>query len=168
MNIKRNEIIQWLTDESWFLEACYKIAPNKDTAEELYQYAFLAILEKPNKQIEEIYEGGYIRFYVVRLLYNAIHGKCSPFAKHRIQESDEVEDRFSDEESIPYKEAQEIKYEAIERTLPKLHWYERKIFEIWMEGNSARAIHRQTKISINEILRVIKKVKQQIRDEYNS
>jgi DNA-directed RNA polymerase specialized sigma24 family protein len=166
--IKRDEIIEHLTTESWFKEACYKIAPNKDVGDELYQYAFLKLLEKPSKQIEEIYEGGYIRFYVVRLLYNAIHGKCSPFDKNRLWNYEEVCDIQEDEDHSEIILLREKKYNSIEKVVAQLYWYDREIFTMWQNGNSARAIHRQTKISINEVLRVIKKVKQLINDEYNS
>ena len=99
---------------------------------------------------------------------NAVHGKFSPFSKHRIFEHEEVEDTIAVDESISTKEIEEIKYEVIESTVSNLYWYDRKIFELWSQGFSARKIHRETKISVNEVLRVIKKVKQQILDNYDT
>jgi DNA-directed RNA polymerase specialized sigma24 family protein len=165
--IKKAEIIEQLSKEQWFKDACRKIAPSKDVAEELYQYAFLVLLEKPNKQIEEIYEGGYLKFYCIRILSNAIHGKFSPFSKNRIYEHEEVADTIAVDESINQKEIEETYFQAIESTLSTLYWYDRKIFELWSNGYSARKIHRETKISVNEVLKVLKKVKQQIIDNYN-
>ena len=62
----------------------------------------------------------------------------------------------------------EMQLNTIEKVVNKNNWYEREIFTQWASGSSAREIHRQTKISLREVLRVIKEVKEQIRNEYNN
>lgn len=128
----------------------------------------MVLLEKPSKQIEDIHANGYLKFFVIRLLTNAIHGKYSPFDKHRIFgfESDEKEE--VDDTDYSDKWIKEIRYNCIESVLNRTYWYERQIFEMWFSGNSARSINRQTKIAVNEVLRVIKKVKQEIIEEYGT
>jgi hypothetical protein len=39
------------------------------------------------------------------------------------------------------------------------YFYERELFKLWCSGMSARAIHRKTDISVREVLRVIKLMK---------
>ena len=102
------------------------------------------------------------------MLTNAIHGRYSPFDKHRIfgLESDNKEE--IDETDYTDKFIKEIRYNCIEKVLNETYWYERQIFEMWFKGNSARSIHRKTKIAVNEVLRVVKKVKQDILNEYGT
>jgi hypothetical protein len=40
------------------------------------------------------------------------------------------------------------------------YFYERELFKLWCSGMSARAIHRKTDISVREVLRVIKLMKE--------
>jgi membrane-bound inhibitor of C-type lysozyme len=60
----------------------------------------------------------------------------------------------------------ENKYKLIENVVSKNKWYEREIFTMWSNGESARSIHRKTKITLREVLRVIKDIKRQIINEY--
>lgn len=59
----------------------------------------------------------------------------------------------------------ESRQNAIENTMNENHWYEREIMRRWMEGNSARQIHRDTQISVREVLRVIKYMKEQMNNK---
>ena len=70
--------------------------------------------------------------------------------------------------SLDEKITKEIQLTTIEKVVNKNNWYEREIFSQWSNGSSAREIHRQTKISLREVLRVIKEVKEQIKNEYNN
>jgi hypothetical protein len=48
----------------------------------------------------------------------------------------------------------------INQVTESAYFYERELFKLWCSGMSARAIHRQTDISVREILRVIKLMKE--------
>jgi hypothetical protein len=48
----------------------------------------------------------------------------------------------------------------INQVTEEAYFYERELFKLWCSGMSARAIHRQTDISVREILRVVKLMKE--------
>jgi hypothetical protein len=47
----------------------------------------------------------------------------------------------------------------INQVTESAYFYERELFKLWSSGMSARAIHRKTDISVREVLRVIKLMK---------
>jgi hypothetical protein len=47
----------------------------------------------------------------------------------------------------------------INQVTESAYFYERELFKLWCSGMSARAIHRKTDISVREVLRVIKLMK---------
>jgi hypothetical protein len=48
----------------------------------------------------------------------------------------------------------------INQVTESAYFYERELFKLWCSGMSARAIHRKTDISVREVLRVIKLMKE--------
>lgn len=155
-----------LSKADWLTKATYNIAKNKELARELYQFYFLTILEKPDDQIEKIYKDGYIQFWTIRLLYLAVNGNRHPFTHSRIYDQYDVYNLDLPSEVDLFEEREEE--EAIElnrinkinKITDDAYFYERELFKLWCSGQSARAIHRQTDISVREILRVVKIMKE--------
>ena len=61
------------------------------------------------------------------------------------------------------KQAEGIELERINKinqVTESAYFYERELFKLWCSGMSARAIHRKTDISVREVLRVIKLMKE--------
>ena len=53
--MKKAEIIEELSKAEWLTKATKNIAKGNELARELYQFYFLTILQKPDEQIEKIY-----------------------------------------------------------------------------------------------------------------
>lgn len=155
-----------LSKSDWLTKATQNIAKNNELARELYQFYFLTILEKPDEQIEKIYKDGYIQFWTIRLLYLAVNGNRHPFTHSRIYDNYDVYELDLPNEDDYFEEREET--EAIElNRINKLnqvtddaYFYERELFKLWCSGMSARAIHRKTDISVREVLRVVKIMKE--------
>ena len=164
--MKKAEIIEELSKAEWLTKATKNIAKNNELARELYQFYFLTILQKPDEQIEKIYNDGYIQFWTIRLLYLCINGNRHPFGESRIYDSLDVYDlNLSQEPDLLFEREEEELIEQkrinkINQVTEEAYFYERELFKLWCSGMSARAIHRQTDISVREILRVVKLMKE--------
>lgn len=163
--MKKADIIDELSRSEWLTQATRNIAKNNELARELYQFYFLTILEKPDDYIEKIYNDGYIQFWTVRMLYLCINGNRHPFAHNRIYDQWTMEevDLLDDTEPLLEREEDEQieidRINKINQVTKNAYFYEREIFKMWCSGLSARAIHRQTDISVREVLRVVKLMK---------
>lgn len=159
--MKKADIILELTKAKWLKTATKNIAKDNELARELYQFFFLTILEKPDEQIERIYREGYLQYWAVRVLFLAINGNRHPFQSSRIYDQVDVFSLVLPEQPdllFEREEEEQIelkKINKINKTTADAYFYEREIFKLWCLGMSARAIHRQTDISVREILRVI-------------
>lgn len=155
-----------LSKADWLTQATRNIAKDNELARELYQFYFLTVLEKPDEQIEKIYADGYIQFWTIRLLYLAINGNRHPFGNSRIYDQYDVYELDIAEEDdllLEREEAEQIELNRINKinqVTESAYFYERELFKLWCSGMSARAIHRQTDISVREVLRVIKIMKE--------
>lgn len=160
------EIIQELSKAEWLRKATKNIAKNNELANELYQYFFLTILEKPDEYVEKLHREGYLQFWSIRTLYLCINGNRHPFGESRIYDQYDVyELDFPDEPDILFEREQEEQLEQyrinrINEVTESAYFYERELFKLWCSGMSARAIHRKTDISVREVLRVIKLMKE--------
>lgn len=154
------------------MDTCMKIAKNKDLAEELYQYFFLLLLEKEDEYVEKLYDGGYLQWWSIRVLHTAINGNRHPFQKNRIYDNSDVYemnilDNFTDHlVEREEREEDKNKLQSYEAVMAETYWYERELFKMHLNGMSARSIHRQTNISVREVLRVIKLMKSLIVEKY--
>ena len=122
----------------------------------------------PENKIIDLQNNGYLKYFCVKVMFNQTKSPRQEFNKlfSTIGEYDVNEIELESTDNLEYKITQEKQLNLIENVVSNNHWYEREIFTRWSNGESARSIHRQTKIALREILRVIKQVKKQINDEY--
>lgn len=155
-----------LSKADWLTQATRNIAKDKELARELYQFYFLTMLEKPDEQIEKIYKDGYIQYWTIRLLYLAINGNRHPFGNSRIYDQQDIyELNIADEcDLLLEREEEELieqkRINKINEVTESAYYYEKELFKMWCGGMSARAIHRKTDISVREVLRVVKLMKE--------
>lgn len=164
--MKKADIILELSKSDWLTKATQNIAKNNELARELYQFYFLTILEKPDEQIEKIYKDGYIQFWTIRLLYLAVNGNRHPFTHSRIYDNYDVYELDLPNEDDYFEEREETegielnRINKLNQVTDDAYFYERELFKLWCSGMSARAIHRKTDISVREVLRVVKLMKE--------
>jgi hypothetical protein len=122
----------------------------------------------PEDKLTKVYEDGYIKLFCIKIMWSQsstprqkFYDTMKPIGLFDI-DNIQIEYLNTIEEAIE----KENKYKLIENVVSKNKWYEREIFTMWSNGESARSIHRKTKIALREVLRVIKDIKQQIINEY--
>jgi hypothetical protein len=122
----------------------------------------------PDDKLTKVYEDGYIKLFCIKIMWSQsstprqkFYDTMKPIGLFDI-DNVQIEYLNTLEEAIE----KENKYKLIENVVSKNKWYEREIFTMWSNGESARSIHRKTKIALREVLRVIKDIKQQIINEY--
>jgi hypothetical protein len=122
----------------------------------------------PEDKLTKVYEDGYIKLFCIKIMWSQsstprqkFYDTMKPIGLFDI-DNVQIEYLNTIEEAIE----KENKYKLIENVVSKNKWYEREIFTMWSNGESARSIHRKTKIALREVLRVIKDIKQQIINEY--
>ena len=171
MQIK-DKILKEVAQSNWLQVAAKRISVYSD---DLAQHLLLILCEMPEAKLVNVYNQGFIQHFCIKIMMNQAYGKYQKFNKLmspiglinvydmeiEANECDEIELQFiSDDE--------QKKQNLIKKVVESNRWYEREIFNLWMNGESARSIHRKTTISIREVLRVIKKIKDEINNEYNS
>lgn len=124
----------------------------------------------PESKLIDLQNNGYIKYFCIKVMFNQTNSPRQAFNKlfASIGEYDVYDLELEAKSTLDDKITKEIQLTTIEKVVNKNNWYEREIFSQWSNGSSAREIHRQTKISLREVLRVIKEVKEQIRNEYNN
>lgn len=124
----------------------------------------------PENKLIDLQNNGYLKYFCIKVMFNQTNSPRQAFNKlfATIGEYDVYDLELEAKSTLDDKITKEIQLTTIEKVVNKNNWYEREIFSQWSNGSSAREIHRQTKISLREVLRVIKEVKKQIKNEYNN
>lgn len=167
MHIKDTILIE-VAKSDWLKKASKTIAPLLH--EDLKQHLLLILCEMPEEKLVKLQNDGYLKLFCIKIMWSQstqprqeFFNLYKPIGLYDIQE---INVKFED--TLYQVLDKEEKHRLIEKVVSKNHWYEREIFNRWASGESARSIHRQTKIALREVLRVIKSIKEQIKNEYNN
>jgi len=174
-------LVQQLACDTWTRDTVRTIACNSgrcDLIDDICQDRYLILLEKPAEELMRVYNSGYIKWYIIRTLSIMIRSPRHPLYR-QYASFDSLPDTIgeaAEDAALQAIEAEglngkQVECEAdaiaiLESTLHRLYWYDRDLFRMWMGKRSCRAIARQTGISHREVLRVIKKVQNEIKSEY--
>ena len=119
----------------------------------------------PDYKLIDLQKNGYLKYFCVKVMFNQTKSPRQAFNRlfATIGEYDVHSLDLVELNSVEDKITKENQLTTIEKVVSKNQWYEREIFTQWSNGNSARSIHRQTKISLREVLRVIKEIKEHLK-----
>lgn len=137
-----------------------------DLREDLKQELFIVLCEMDEEKLIEISEKRQLKFYAVRIMLNLIQSKTSPFyykyRKNVVQEFNSNTHTVIDSNFDERRHEQMIKKVAAE--LEVLHWYEKDLFNLYMEsGCNAAELSRDIGIPKRSIYQTIKNVKDKIK-----
>ncbi len=142
--------------------------------DDICQDLYLVLLEKPEAELLKVYNSGYIKWYIVRTLLNMVRSPRHPLAKQYavLETLPGNFDQAADEAASEAIQQQGISCEAdaadvLADTMRRLYWYDAKLFELWCKRPSCRAIAKKTGISHREVLRVINRIKKDIKTHGN-
>jgi DNA-directed RNA polymerase specialized sigma24 family protein len=145
-------------------EAIGKMDP-PDLRDDLRQEIFLVLAEMDEALLIQRYNEGWLRYYIVRTMLNMIKSDRSTFYnrfRRGFEELGDIGERMQDE-------GQEEAEQSLEGHLSQLHWYERKLIEIYSEnGRNVAKISRETGIPYRSLFKTIKKTKALLKTEIKS
>ena len=151
-------VIDLIGDEE-LRELAQKICSVPD---DLIQEVALVIMEMPQEKWLQINEGGYLRFYVVRTMINMATSPRSSFSKlydlHNYEQID-----YDREE---YDQEKEDDLQLLETLIGELHWYDRKILELWLEEGSYRKVAARVDIPFKSIGNSVKRALETLKQNY--
>jgi DNA-directed RNA polymerase specialized sigma24 family protein len=157
----RDEILRIMYEDPDISEAIGKMDP-PDLRDDLRQEIFLVLAEMDEALLIQRYNEGWLRYYIVRTMLNMIKSDRSTFYnrfRRGFEELGDIGERLQDE-------GQEEAEKSIEGHLSQLHWYERKLIEIYSEnGRNVAKISRETGIPYRSLFKTIKKTKALLKTE---
>lgn len=165
MQIKDKILIEVATSE-WLKKAAKTVS--RTNYDDLSQHLLLILCEMNEDKLIKLYNDGYLKLFCIKVMWKQSTAPRQEFFKQvkTTGDFDVYEIDLMANETIEEVIEKENKLNTIDKVVSKNQWYEREIFNQWANGESARSIHRKTKISLREILKVINNVKKQITNEY--
>ena len=156
-------------------------------AQDLVQEFYLSTLEYPNPQkLEQVIADGNFIFWGTRIMVNMYIRERGYFKQKYYKEKTGTRTDFADldhlmeftylleniQDVIEDKMLLEKQYTIIQEKLSELHWYDRKIIEVYYgintpdgKGYSVRGLSKATGISASSLFHTIKKTKKHLKSE---
>ena len=155
----RDKAVIDLLGDNELRELAQKICSVPD---DLIQEVALVIMEMPHSKWLQINEGGYLRFYVVRTMLNMATSPRSSFSKlYNLHNYEKV-----DYDREDYDQEKEDDLQLLETLMDELHWYDRKILEMWLEEGSYRKVAAKVDIPFKSIGNSVKRALETLKKNY--
>ena len=155
----RDQAIIDLLGDQELRELATKICSIPD---DLIQEVALVLMEMSHEKWQQINEGGYLRFYVVRTMMTMATSPRSSFSKlYDLHNHNKV-----DHEREDYDWEKEEDISLIETLMQELHWYDREVLKLWLEEGSYRKVAKKVDIPYKSIGNTVKKTIETLRANY--
>jgi hypothetical protein len=148
----RDNIISELYESKDINDAINKMEPYW-LRDDLKSEVFLVLCEMNEERLFQMYNDGYLKYFIVRTILNMAKSDRSNFARTFRRVYEPIEDIGSTE---PYDESLTTKLYA---SMEILHWYEKEIFRLFSETGNLLQVSRDTNIPYRSLLKTIKKVR---------
>jgi len=136
-------------------EAIGKMQPY-ELQDDLRQEVFLVLCEMNEEKLFEMFEQGYLKYFIVRTILNMAKSDRSGFYKKFRQLYQEIPLSYE----VKKEEYDETLVIKLEEGMQVLHWYEAELLKLYAEnGKNLLAISRDTKIPYRSLLKTIRKAK---------
>lgn len=150
--MKREQIITELYLSKDIGDAIGKMKPI-ELQDDLRQEVFLVLCEMEEDRLLQMFNDGYLKYFIVRTILNMAKSDRSNFSRTFRRVYEEVSDNYQVEvydESISDK---------LRKSMEVLHWYEKEIFRLYSESGNLLQVSRDTGIPYRSLLKTVKKVK---------
>jgi hypothetical protein len=152
---KRDFIIQEMYLSTDINDAIGKMNPI-DLQDDLRQEVFLVLCEMDEEKLFEMYDGGYLKYFIVRTILNMAKSDRSNFYKKFRQVYQEIPLTYE----VKKEDYDEGLMNKLEKGLEVLHWYEAELLKLYANnGKNLLAISRETKIPYRSLIKTIRKAK---------
>ena len=167
---------------SKFRTMCYGLTHDKEAIDDAVQELMLYFMQMNVQILKDIYikdgEEGLIRYGAVALRRSLTSKRSAYYYKYKkyyanlINLSYKTTTTQKNYYKSIYNIAQEVEedikeknIQKIEAELSKLHWYDKKVFELYYEGHTLDSLAKETKISRNSLYTTIDKVRTILKQE---
>jgi hypothetical protein len=149
--------INTINDDKSIKDYCTNLCHFGD---DVYQEMQLALCELPETKLEQIIEGGWLKFWAIRVCTNMSrqHQLSRQLRHHKENGNVRIEDDARGCYEIELQIDAIIKLEQIESYLLKIHWYESSLFKLYLEKGSFRAVQDDTGINFQSVRWTVNKV----------
>lgn len=120
--------------------------------DELRQEVFLVLCEMDEDRLFQMFNDGYLKYFIVRTILNMAKSDRSNFSRTFRKVYEEVQDQ-------PTEEYDESINEKLNKSMEILHWYEREVMKLFAESGNLLQVSRDTGIPYRSLLKTVKKVK---------
>ena len=172
----KKDIIENLAHDKKIRKIAQNIAGAKGLGDDLYQYLFLTLLEKPEAKIIEAHEKKYLDFLCITIMQNSYHSFSSPFAvqyRQHIGDSDVLEIELHTSPDIEeatlkrlndYEELIEPLEAYLHQPITQDNFFKLILLRDWVNGESYRKIAARTKIPMRSVASAIQQALNEIRE----
>lgn len=155
----KNQIISQLYESRELDELISKIQPS-DLQDDLRQYVFHMICEKPDEFVISLHEKKQLKFFVVKIITNSVFSNQSAFYRMFRKKHEVCTDVFSDVED---EESNHEMIDKCEAAMKDLYWYHQEILKMYVELGNYRKVSLVTGIPLTSIHNAVKKAKSDIK-----
>lgn len=123
--------------------------------DDLKQEIFLVIAEMAEERLMDMYQKGFLKFFLVRTMLNMMKSDRSTFFKMFRKPSVEYADHHDKPDHI-----EEDISQHLHSNMEKLHWYEKEVFQLYANnGKNIVRLSKDTQIPYRSLFKTINKVK---------
>jgi len=170
LGIEKCVIIEDLYRNRQFNEAISKLIPTHLQHDAKHE-VFIALYDKEEKEVgflERGYSEGWVVWYMIRTVMNFSRG--SKFHREYFKSHEEI-DNIEDNKIEEYDFERDEKLTAFEQQVTdcfqNLHWTDREIFNVYLQGENMVEFSRKTMIPYRSLKHIIKRVKDTIKQQYH-
>ena len=128
---------------------------NPQTAEDIVQEMYIKIYKKKQSGLNIDYgDNDFNYYYVFRTLKNLFYDLKRKQNKVKIIDIEYCNNMSSNDNFIDY----QVAYNEIKKTLNKMYWYDKKVYELIEQGQSVAQLSRKTGIPYYSLYNTYKKV----------
>ena len=128
---------------------------NPQTAEDIVQEMYIKIHKKKQSGLNIDYgDNDFNYYYVFRTLKNLFYDLKRKQNKVKIIDIEYCNNMSSNDNFIDY----QVAYNEIKKTLNKMYWYDKKVYELIEQGQSVAQLSRKTEIPYYSLYNTYKKV----------
>ena len=147
-------------DHKKWINTVKKMGSHQEEAEDIVGEMYVKVGELVNKGLYPYYGDEINYFYIYRALRNIflnLKNKQKKEGKVSLDNALEIEDGTY----IDF----ERENEKVEAALDKLHWYDRKVYNLLQDDYSIQELSKKTNITYHSLYNTFRKVKEQLKKE---
>jgi len=107
----------------------------------------------PETKLVKIYNDGYLEFYIFKIISSLLHSQTKRQSK--LCDIESISVHISEENAIDAR----IELSNVKKVLEAQYWYDKKIFELYLQEGSYRKVQKVTGIGYNSIEDTVRKVR---------